>query len=153
LAEREFKRALRYDRPLTALMIDIDHFKIVNDTHGHSVGDETLFDISRCIHKELRETDILGRYGGDEFTAILPETNLEQAQVIAKRLCEQLRRIKIKGSTENGPEITASIGIAGLDPVDDRLSDLLLHADRALYAAKDAGRDREYIWYRESVSP
>jgi diguanylate cyclase (GGDEF)-like protein len=153
LAEREFKRAHRYERPLTILMIDIDHFKVINDTYGHAVGDETLFNIARCIHNELRETDILGRYGGDEFIAILPEANLEQGEMIAKRLCEQLRHIKVKSSTAGKPEITASIGIAGLSPAHGCLSDLLRHADQGLYAAKEAGRDREHVWASENITP
>ncbi len=146
LAEREFKRARRYHRPLTVLMVDIDDFKVINDTYGHSVGDETLFHISRSIHKELRETDILGRYGGDEFIVMLSETGIEQAQGIADRLCQQLRYIKIKGSTKSKPEITASIGIAGLDAAHDRFPNLLNHADQALYAAKAAGRNQAKVW-------
>jgi diguanylate cyclase (GGDEF)-like protein len=146
LAEREFRRARRYTRPLTLMMIDLDHFKVINDTYGHAAGDETLFSIARCIHQELRETDILGRYGGDEFTAILPETEIEQAQSIARRLCGQLERLKVKASPKSSGEITASIGIAGLHAEDERLSNLLEHADRALYAAKQAGRNCERVW-------
>ncbi|MEW6401167.1 MAG: diguanylate cyclase [Chloroflexota bacterium] len=150
LAEREFRRAHRYARPLAVLMIDIDHFKVVNDTYGHATGDETLFNIARCIHRELRETDILGRYGGDEFIALLPETGVGHAQVLARRLCKQLERLKVKPSSREGGEITASIGIASLDEADERLADLLEHADRALYAAKEAGRNCERVWPGES---
>jgi diguanylate cyclase (GGDEF)-like protein len=146
LAEREFKRARRYTRPLTVLMIDIDHFKVVNDTYGHAVGDETLYRISRNILEELRETDILGRYGGDEFIALLPETDADQALAIAQRLCRQVARIRIEHSTKFGPEITISVGIAALNPSHDRLSILLQQADQALYAAKEAGRNQAQVW-------
>jgi diguanylate cyclase (GGDEF)-like protein len=140
LAEREFKRAYRYMRPLSAMMMDIDYFKIINDTYGHAAGDEALHKIARNIFEELRETDILARYGGDEFVAILPETNDSQALKIAERLCEQL--IHINDQTK----VTLSIGISDLKPSDNRLTQILERADHALYAAKRGGRNQAQVY-------
>lgn len=144
LAEREFKRAHRYTRPLSAMMMDIDHFKIVNDTYGHAIGDETLYKISRNIFEELRETDILARYGGDEFVAILPETNVSQALTLAERICKQVAHIKNDQDRET--KITLSIGVAELKLTDNRLTQLLERADHALYAAKKGGRNQAQVY-------
>lgn len=142
LAEQELVRAKRYGAPLPALMLDVDHFKSVNDTYGHHVGDLVLQKLSEvCVHT-LRGIDILGRLGGEEFAILLPETKSEQALEAAERL-----RLAVAGAAvplEHGGSIhlTVSIGVAMFVATDVRVEDLLKRADTALYAAKNAGRNR-----------
>lgn len=141
LAERSFAAATRYDRPLTALMFDIDHFKRVNDTYGHGIGDEVLREIARRCESGVREVDILGRYGGEEFVAILPETGLDGAMGVAERLRTSVGGMPIE--TSAGPiPITISAGVAALGDACASLKDLLEQADAALYDAKHRGRNR-----------
>jgi diguanylate cyclase (GGDEF)-like protein len=141
LADRAFAAATRYDRPLTALMFDIDHFKRVNDAFGHGVGDEVLREIARRCESGVREVDILGRYGGEEFVAILPETGLEGAMGVAERLRQSVDRTPIY--TSAGPiPVTISAGVAKLDGECGSLKELLEGADTALYDAKHSGRNR-----------
>ena len=145
LAKREFGRARRYRRPLTAIMLDIDHFKQVNDTYGHAVGDKALKIVSRRCRKTVRDIDILGRYGGDEFAALLLETDLGGARIVAERLCQCLAETPI--NTDSGTmTITISVGVAILDKTCTGLDMLLVRADQALYAAKQAGGNRISIW-------
>jgi diguanylate cyclase (GGDEF)-like protein len=141
LAERSFAAATRYGRPLTALMFDIDHFKRVNDTYGHGVGDEVLREIARRCESGVREVDILGRYGGEEFVALLPETGLDGAMGVAERLRTSVGGTPIE--TSAGPiPITISAGVAALGGGCASLKDLLEQADAALYDAKHSGRNR-----------
>jgi diguanylate cyclase (GGDEF)-like protein len=141
LGERELNRAKRYELPLSAIMIDIDHFKKVNDTHGHSVGDEVLREVSQRLTSHVRETDILSRYGGEEFAVVLPETGIEGAGVAAVRLHSSIRDEKMRTSAGELP-ITISLGIAEFSKQIASIASLLDHADSALYDAKEAGRDR-----------
>lgn len=142
LAEQELARAKRYGAPLPVLMLDVDHFKLVNDTYGHHVGDMALQKLSEvCVHT-LRGIDIVGRLGGEEFAILLPETKGEQALEVAERL-----RLAVAGATiplEQGGSIhlTVSIGVASPVATDARIDDVLKRADAALYAAKNAGRNR-----------
>lgn len=142
LAEQELARAKRYGAPLPVLMLDVDYFKLVNDTYGHHVGDMVLQKLSEvCVHT-LRGIDIVGRLGGEEFAILLPETRGEQALEVAERL-----RLAVAGATvplEQGGSIhlTVSIGVASLVAMDARIDDVLKRADTALYAAKNAGRNR-----------
>ena len=141
LADRAFAAARRYDRPLSGVMFDIDHFKRVNDTYGHGVGDEVLREIARRCESGVREVDILGRYGGEEFVAILPETGLEGALGVAERLRRSVDRTPIY--TSAGPiPVTISAGVAEHDEASRTLQQLLEAADAALYEAKDSGRNR-----------
>jgi len=128
------------------LLMDVDGFKAINDEYGHEIGNQILAELAVRLYSCVRACDTVGRYGGDEFIAMLPETSVEHAHAIANRLCQQLSCIKIKCSTKNKAEITGSIGVAGLDAAYDRLSDLLKHADQALYAAKAAGRNQAKVW-------
>lgn len=141
LAEREFKRAKRYGNPLAALMLDIDWFKQVNDTHGHAAGDEVLKAVARVITDTLRETDLAGRMGGEEFAALLPETDARGAHEVAERLRHTLAET---GATTGGTQlhVTASIGLAQRNEADKDLAGLLKRADEALYRAKQSGRNR-----------
>ncbi|TFG84566.1 MAG: diguanylate cyclase [Spirochaetales bacterium] len=144
-AAQEFERANRYDHFLAALMIDIDFFKNINDTYGHHVGDEVLIEVAHCIRDELRAIDICGRYGGEEFVVILPETGSEMTLQVAERI-----RLKIEGldlaSGNRQLKVTVSIGVAVMDGDCHSLEALLQRSDRALYAAKESGRNRVSAW-------
>ena len=135
--ELEIQRSVRGDRAMCLLVIDIDHFKQINDRFGHGQGDEALIQLTTAIKRELRGTDVLARFGGDEFVTLLPDTDLERAQAIAQRVQVQVRALRIQ------PDyiMTTSIGIAEFRP-DDLFSTLFTRADQALYEAKAAGRDR-----------
>ncbi|MBI5625957.1 MAG: diguanylate cyclase [Nitrosomonadales bacterium] len=142
LAEQELARAKRYGAPLPALMLDVDHFKLVNDTYGHHVGDMVLQKLSEVCVQTLRGIDILGRIGGEEFAILLPETKSEQAFEVAERL-----RLAVAGAVvplEQGDSIhfTVSIGVALFVATDAKIDDMLNRADTALYAAKNMGRNR-----------
>jgi diguanylate cyclase (GGDEF)-like protein/PAS domain S-box-containing protein len=141
LAEAELGRARRYRRPMTMLMMDIDHFKRVNDTHGHDVGDEVLRELARVSRAALREPDILGRLGGEEFGVLLPETADGPALEVAERLRRAIENTPI--ATAAGElRITVSIGAAASDTDGESVAGLLKRADVALYEAKQAGRNR-----------
>lgn len=140
LAEREASRSQRYGRPLSLVLMDIDHFKRVNDRWGHPAGDKVLEEVCRACAGALRESDLLGRLGGEEFAALLVECGQEEALAAAERL----RRAVAAGRAHyQGRDIrvTLSLGAAQLGP-GERLADLLARADRALYQAKAGGRDR-----------
>ena len=141
LGRREVERANRFNRPLTAMMIDIDLFKQVNDTQGHLIGDQVLAGVASQIEHQLRQVDLPGRYGGDEFIALLPETDLFNAYQAAERLRRNIAQVIFP--TENEPvRITVSIGIAGLKHSSESLEALIERADQALYLAKQSGRNR-----------
>jgi diguanylate cyclase (GGDEF)-like protein/PAS domain S-box-containing protein len=140
LAAREIRRTLRLNHPLALALIDIDYFKHINDTYGHAVGDEALLAVTRFFLKNIREADIFARFGGDEFVLLLPETCLDQAQLVLERLCRAFiaQPVDLGG---NAVPITLSVGIAQLTPATDALDVLLEGADQALYQAKEAGRN------------
>lgn len=141
LAEREFQRARRYRRPMAAILFDIDHFKKVNDKYSHAVGDQVLQAVATRCRGTLRETDFIGRYGGEEFAVILPETDVVAAQIVAERL--RCGVAENPTNTDRGLiTVTISLGVA--DSADDcpDLDHLLQRTDIALYAAKSAGRNR-----------
>jgi diguanylate cyclase (GGDEF)-like protein/PAS domain S-box-containing protein len=143
LANQEIQRALRYHRPLSLLMLDIDHFKKFNDRYGHLVGDQILCAMVNLCQSSLRSVDILGRYGGDEFLILMPETAVEGTVPAAQRL----RKI-VEDMVMTIPEvkipITVCVGVASLDvnrkPA-ETLDELVKRADKGLYAAKSAGRN------------
>jgi len=143
----EVKRAIRYNRPLSIIFSDIDHFKSINDTYGHSTGDEVLKSFARRIKGNVREeVDWLARYGGEEFVVILPETNIDGAMIVANRLQRAVASEPI--AVEGGEVgITASFGAASFFPSEKAdagklAKELLGRADRCLYAAKEGGRNR-----------
>lgn len=140
LASQQIKQAQRYSHPLTLLMLDLDHFKMVNDHYGHQVGDQVLAKITQRLSEILRAADLLGRYGGEEFIILLSNTNKEEGEVIARRLLERVREAPVP--TDGGEiKITISIGLAsGRDTLD--LESLINEADQALYRAKEAGRNQ-----------
>ena len=142
LGTRALKHAQRYQHPLSVMMIDIDHFKKINDTYGHAMGDEVLQELARLMLSQLRLSDIVGRYGGEEFVVILPETNLQAAQKIAERLLLGIRNVRVALENKH-TNLTASIGVVERNQLDTQSIDLLISlADQAMYAAKQAGRDR-----------
>jgi diguanylate cyclase (GGDEF)-like protein len=141
----ELARALRYGRPLSCVMFDVDHFKRINDTYGHLVGDAVLSAVSAAARGQCRQSDVLGRYGGEEFLLILPETTAEGARAMGERIRQAIESLRV----EHGGEllaVTASFGAATVAPVVEAdVSDpraVLKRADDALYRAKDAGRNR-----------
>lgn len=141
LGRREIERARRFGRPLAAIMLDIDYFKQVNDTHSHAIGDQVLQDLARRLAKRLREIDILGRYGGEEFVILLPENDLFSASNVAERLRAAIGEAPLQ--TDIGPlPLTASLGVTRLTPETRDLAELIHQADLALYRAKQAGRNR-----------
>lgn len=140
-AEAQLRQALRYSQEFSFMMLDLDHFKRINDTHGHDAGDEVLRAVAKTMREVMRGTDIIGRLGGEEFGAVMPETGVEAARQVAERLRLQIMEHPI--ATPSGfVRVTASIGIAHLHPGQAALSDLMKKADLALYEAKNGGRNR-----------
>ena len=149
--KQEVSSAKRQKRNLCAIMTDVDFFKSANDTYGHAVGDLVLKTIARVIKMQLRDYDIAGRYGGEEFSIILPYTKLPEAQMVAERLRKAVEKTKIDISkvnsdvTEKNIGVTISLGVAEYSPDDDE-NTLLQKADKALYKAKENGRNRVEIY-------
>ncbi len=144
-ASRELKRSCRYGIPLAALLIDIDHFKKVNDTYGHDVGDEVLKKLVECCLRELRETDIFGRFGGEEFAALLIQTDQDGALQVCERLKERLGKLTFH--TDQGAfGITVSVGLSMLSVDEPSIDSLLKRADDALYRAKNSGRNKVIMY-------
>lgn len=140
--ELEFKRAERKQQKFALLMIDIDHFKILNDTFGHHVGDQLLRDVTSILMKDMREVDTVARYGGEEFVIILPETTQTGAVFVAQRLRRAVDQAKFfAGSPHSVQHLTISIGVAVYDTDAQFKRDLIEFADAALYAAKHGGRN------------
>jgi diguanylate cyclase (GGDEF)-like protein len=141
LAEREFQRAQRLKHNLVILMLDFDEFKQINDTHGHMVGDQVMKAVAERCTKQVRNIDLVGRYGGDEFIFLLVETTAQDAARVADRICRNIAGTTIK--TDRGPlTMTVSIGVAALYDGCPSMIDLLNRADKALYNAKKAGKNR-----------
>lgn len=149
MAGQELRRARRYDHAFSLLLLDIDNFRGVNETYGHSVGDEVLQGVSQIFRNNLRDVDILARYGGEEFVLLLPETGLNEALGVAGRLLYMLRSNPVPTSAGEVP-VTVSIGVSGLASQDEITMDRLLdRADRALYQSKKNGRNRVTVWVED----
>ncbi|HOP62067.1 MAG TPA: diguanylate cyclase [Spirochaetota bacterium] len=137
----EFDRVKRYESKFSLLMIDIDHFKNINDTFGHKAGDKALQEAATIMKKSLRSSDIIGRVGGEEFSVLLPETDINSALYIAERL-----RNKVEKSTIDHEDvkisITISIGTTQSDAGDHSVDDIIIRADKAMYNAKNEGRNK-----------
>jgi len=134
---QELERNRRYPRPLTLIYLDLDNFKVINDTHGHQTGDAVLRLVADAMRTSVRTADVVGRLGGDEFAVLMPETDAQLADGAAKRLAASLRTV-FKGT----PSVTASIGVVSCTATDASTDDLLRRADQAMYDAKKSGKDR-----------
>jgi len=140
-AEVAHARARAHNEPLTLLMLDLDHFKSINDRFGHLEGDRVLVEFAQVVKGHLRSTDTLGRLGGEEFGLLLPRTSPAEGADVGSRILEAIRTLALTDSTGQSYRITTSMGLGSLHPSDRSLRDLLDRADQALYMAKRGGRD------------
>jgi diguanylate cyclase (GGDEF)-like protein len=140
LIKREWSRSVGLGHPLCVLTVDIDHFKIFNDEHGHQAGDMTLVHVSHTAQSALRSNDVWCRYGGEEFVALLPNATLGQAMIVAERVRSAVERSPVLATT-GALKVTVSIGAAQRSPTDSDWASVLAASDAALYRAKDAGRN------------
>jgi diguanylate cyclase (GGDEF)-like protein/PAS domain S-box-containing protein len=143
--ESDLNQAKRYKRPFSLIMLDIDHFKSVNDTYGHDSGDKVLETFAQICLETVRQTDTPGRIGGEEFAVVLPETDNKAAVILAKRLRKNIESATIGLPGGEEISITASIGVVSLTENDDSSDSLIKNADQALYEAKRKGRNRVEI--------
>ena len=142
---REIERSTRFDRPLAVLMLDLDHFKSVNDTYGHARGDAVLRELAHRVQEQIREVDTFARYGGEEFVVVLPETTVDGAAQLAERICEAVRREPFRLDGEEPLKVTVSVGGAAFPMHGSSPATLMRAADKALYVAKAEGRDRWHV--------
>jgi diguanylate cyclase (GGDEF)-like protein len=146
-ANEEIGRTLRHKAPLSVLMVDIDHFKLFNDTHGHATGDRVLQTVARAMQDALRTSDVCARYGGEEFAMLLPNTSGENAYYVAERVRRTLQRTRYTGlGLPADVNITISVGVSTCPRDATTLDDLMRLADEALYQAKAEGRDRVVVF-------
>lgn len=154
--EEELNRAWRHGSPMSLLMLDLDHFKRVNDSFGHPTGDHLLQAIGDVLRDSCRVYDIPGRYGGEEFCLMLPETRIESTLSVAERIRSRVETTTFQ-CAGTPVQITTSIGVAGLDNIPDEglfgAASLIERADRALYSAKDRGRNRIELWSTNLARP
>ncbi len=142
---REFRRARRYRHPFALVMVDLDHFKRINDTYGHQVGDRVLQEFARAIRKSIRSTDLVGRYGGEEFLILLPEADSRSAVALAERIRERVRQLRVETESGDVVQVTASFGVCAYPEHGKSIPVLLRKADDFLYEAKRRGRDRVVV--------
>ena len=138
----EIERARTFGVPLSLLMFDIDEFKQINDGFGHVIGDVVLSELCGCVRETLRPTDIIARYGGDEFAVILPHTDLGGAQAVAERILRKVRELQIPTDEEGAIQCSISIGLAEFRREDAAANDLVRRADERLYTSKRSGKNR-----------
>lgn len=141
LTERELARTSTHDRPLTLLIIDLDHFKLINDRHGHPAGDVVLKEVATTLKADPHEEFIIARIGGEEFAVVLPEHDLEQAREIAEHLCAAGGALE-RSEPAGARQVTVSIGVAGWLTGMTNIGELMRAADEQLYRAKQTGRNR-----------
>lgn len=144
LLHEEMERASRYQRSLSLVMFDVDNFKEINDRHGHQVGDRVLATISELVRGQIRESEHLSRYGGDEFMLLLPETQIEDAARTAERLREMMQKRNLKEPVD----LSCSFGVCQFQPGEE-VGELIQRADKALYEAKKQGRNRVVVCQRD----
>ena len=145
LARQQLARSHRFNEPMSVVVLDVDHFKKINDTYGHATGDDALRMVAGACLSILREYDILGRLGGEEFVVVLPGTTPDESRVVAERLRRHIARMPVPGP-EGRFHLAASMGIAGVEPTGDTLEKAIHRADLALYRAKREGRNRVVIY-------
>ena len=148
----ELNRAKRYGREFSLLMIDIDHFKIVNDDFGHMAGDTILRTLAEKLSGQLRSNDHLARYGGEEFAVILPETPLDMAHLLAERVRTSVGEQDYEVGNTSPVYITISVGVSSFPEQAETIKELILNADSALYNAKKTGRNRVCDFAEEELS-
>ena len=143
-AEEECARSQRHKHPMAIAMLDIDHFKMINDTYGHTVGDRAIRHVADIVGASLRKPDVFGRWGGEEFALLLPDTTEESALILAQRLRRDVEETPLRGdpSNELSIHLAISIGVAGFEESRGNLKEALNRADLALYLAKGKGRNR-----------
>lgn len=137
----EWQQSQRDGQPAVIAMMDLDHFKRVNDSHGHAVGDQVLEHVAAVLREQVRLHDVVARMGGEEFVVLLPQADIDHVRGLASRLCEHLRLRPLRTGAEC-VVVTASIGLAVVGPADADVDGVLRRADDALYRAKSAGRDQ-----------
>jgi len=142
--QEEVIRSNRYDTPLSISLLDLDHFKDINDTYGHTTGDEALRSVSARLREQIRHPDTIGRYGGEEFLIVLPNSEIKAAGEQAERLCQTIRSLQIE-TNDHSFKVTISIGVAQYRIGQENWEQFLHRADEALYKAKDVGRDQWVI--------
>lgn len=147
----EFSRACRYKHELALVMLDLDEFKMLNDTYGHQGGDKVLVESACAINELLRMGDMFGRYGGEEFAVILPNTDITGAEEVAERIRQTIANNKIEFQGQC-LSVTVSIGVAVIEENDSRYEDLISHADIALYRAKNSGRNQVCVAGKRNVA-
>jgi diguanylate cyclase (GGDEF)-like protein len=151
--DRELRRAVRHQKPLAVLMLDIDHFKQLNDTYGHEAGDVVLREVAGVMRQAVRSEDTVCRYGGEEFVAILPELGTEDALSRAESIRHMVSELRIYHRGQALREVTISIGVAVYPNNGDSLDQLLSLSDRALYEAKHLGRNRVVLAEHATALP
>lgn len=142
ICEQMIRLAQRGSKPYSVLFVDLDHFKSVNDTHGHAAGDLVLQSAAQCIRRSLRTTDSLGRIGGEEFSIFLPDTDLASALLVAEKIRQAIESLDILVAEGTSLKISASIGVADNQANEQSFKDIQLQADAAMYKAKKSGRNR-----------
>ena len=144
-AEQKLKSATRYAKPLAALICDIDHFKKVNDTYGHDVGDEVIRDLGKLLRQVKRDTDVVGRFGGEEFVVVCEQTSADGAFLLAERIRTELEALRFQ-TVQGELSVTCSVGIATFPEVGPDWSHVFKAADEALYESKRSGRNQVTLW-------
>ncbi len=141
-AEKEYHRAKRYSLSMTLISIDIDHFKSINDNFGHPAGDQVLIEVANHLKASLRQSDILARIGGEEFSILLPETSAKSAMVFAERIREEQSKLKVIGDWQGAIKLSVSIGVSSFLSSDKAFDAIFSRADKALYQAKNFSRNK-----------
>lgn len=142
LGQVEWQKTISNEKPLSVLMIDIDFFKKFNDTYGHAIGDKVLIHVAEIISQAVRDTDIVGRYGGEEFAVVLSETPLKLAKIVADRIRKEIEKKKIQTEKFGELSCTVSIGVGVYSGNENSIEELFAKADKMLYNAKESGRNR-----------
>jgi two-component system cell cycle response regulator len=139
--EREMARCQRFKRPMSLIMFDVDHFKKINDTHGHIAGDYVLKRLASLVNEKIRREELFARYGGEEFCVVMPESQVEQAVVFAEKMRELVQEADFSFDSQR-MEVTVSLGVGQMQETQHTPLDLIQYVDHALYAAKRGGRNR-----------
>jgi diguanylate cyclase (GGDEF)-like protein len=149
----EWNRAIRHRHPLAVMMVDIDHFKLLNDRYGHPAGDRGLVSVSLALQSALpRSGDLLARYGGKEFAVVLPSTDEAGARQVALTMQNAIRTLKLPNETSTGRFVTVSVGIAVFESLQGEPAEIIEAADQALYRAKQLGRNRIEVAGRQNAT-